>query len=348
MDTAVYEQLAAALDRLPNGFPRTPAGTEILILKKLLSPEEAALACQLGGTMEPLEEIAARLGRPAQEIRPRLLDLVRRGAAWLDREGGALRFRLAPFVVGLYESSLERMDHELAHLVEHYFLDGGAAGIMGPEPALHRVLPAQGTVKREWILPYDDVRALLLQATSFWVRDCICREQQKHMGHPCRFPTHVCLSFSSAAGRPGEISQEEALAILEQTERAGLVHTVSNVMAGHSYICNCCSCCCGILRSVTEYGLKNSVAAANYYAVIDASACQGCGTCVERCQMHAVSLVEGVAVVDRARCIGCGLCVSGCPDGVPRMERKPEAEIVLPPADYAAWERERLRNRGRR
>lgn len=344
MTASPYELLAAALNRLPNGFPRTPAGTEILILHKLLSPEEAALAAELSGTMEPLEEIAARLGRPAQELRPRLLDLVRRGAAWLDREGGKLRLRLAPFVVGLYEASLERMDHELAHLVERYFRDGGAAGIMGPEPALHRVLPTQGTVKREWILPYDDVRALLLQATSFWVRDCICREQQKQMGHPCRFPTHVCLSFSSG-GRPGEISQEEALAILEQTEKAGLVHTVSNVMAGHSYICNCCSCCCGILRGITEFGLPNSVAAANYYAVIDADACQGCGTCVERCQMRAITLVDGVAVVDLARCIGCGLCVSGCPDQVPRMQRKPESEIVQPPADFAAWEQARLQNR---
>lgn len=345
MTTNAYAQLAAALDRLPNGFPRTPAGTEILILKKLLSPEEAALAAQLTGTMEPVEEIAARLGRPAGEVRTQLMDLVRRGAAWLDKEGGKLRFRLAPFIVGLYEGQLDRMDHELAHLVEHYMLDGGAAGIMGPEPALHRVMPTQGTVKREWILPYDDVRALLLEAKSFWVRDCICRVQQAHMGHPCKFPMHVCLSFSSG-GRPGDITQEEALTILEQAEKEGLVHTVSNVMEGHNYICNCCSCCCGILRGIADYGLPNSVAAANYYAVIDAESCQGCGTCVDRCQVHAIALVEGVAVVDLARCIGCGLCVSGCPDAVPRMERKAEAEIVQPPADFTTWERERLRNRG--
>ena len=31
----VYEQLADALDRLPNGFPRTPTGVEIRILKKI-------------------------------------------------------------------------------------------------------------------------------------------------------------------------------------------------------------------------------------------------------------------------------------------------------------------------
>jgi len=93
-------------------------------------------------------------------------------------------------------------------------------------------------------------------------------------------------------------------------------------------------------------GVQGSVAAASYYAVIDADSCQGCGTCVERCQMHAIALVEGVAVVDLARCIGCGLCVSGCPDEVPQLARKPEAEIVRPPADFAAWEQARRRNRG--
>jgi electron transport complex protein RnfB len=348
MSADAYERLAAALDRLPNGFPRTPAGTEIRILQKILSPEEAALAGRLGGEMEPLEQIAARLGLPAAETRDRLMDLVRKGAVWFDKEGGRPRFRLAPFVVGFYEAQLHNLDHELAHLVEHYMLDGGAQGIMGPEPALHRVMPTQGTVKSEWILPYDDVRALLLEAKSFAVRDCICRVQQDLLGKPCRFPTRICLNFSSMARlpRPGDLTQEEALALLDQSEEAGLVHTVSNVMQGVGYICNCCSCCCGILRGITDYGLPNSVAAANYYAVIEAGACQGCETCVERCQVHAIAMQDGVAVVERARCIGCGLCVSGCPDAVPRLVRRPEAEIVHPPADFAAWEQARLWNRG--
>ena len=53
--------------------------------------------------------------------------------------------------------------------------------------------------------------------------------------------------------KPGDISQAEALAILEQSEEVGLVHTVSNVMEGVGYVCNCCGCCCGILRGITEY-----------------------------------------------------------------------------------------------
>ena len=88
------------------------------------------------------------------------------------------------------------------------------------------------------------------------------------------------------------------------------------------------------------------MAAANYYSIIDPAKCQGCGTCIERCQMHAVSAQGEIAVVNRAKCIGCGLCASGCPADVARLGRKSETEIVNPPKDFAAWEHERLMNRG--
>jgi len=50
MTNDVYEQLVDALDRLPNGFPRTASGVEIAILRKIFTPEEASLACQLSAT----------------------------------------------------------------------------------------------------------------------------------------------------------------------------------------------------------------------------------------------------------------------------------------------------------
>ena len=136
------------------------------------------------------------------------------------------------------------------------------------------------------------------------------------------------------------------MAFLDKAEEMGLVHTVSNVMKGVGYVCNCCGCCCGILRGINDWGIENSVAHANYYATIDADECLGCGTCRKRCQVHAISDSNGVSVVDRRKCIGCGLCVTGCPNGVAKLERKPEKEIVSPPANFEAWEHERLHNRG--
>ncbi len=41
----IYERLAAALDALPRGFPRTKSGVEIKLIKMAFTPEEAPLAC---------------------------------------------------------------------------------------------------------------------------------------------------------------------------------------------------------------------------------------------------------------------------------------------------------------
>ncbi len=348
MNDDVYERLAEALDKLPNGFPRTPSNVEIRILKKIFSPREASLASQLSGSMKSIDAIAKRIRLPVKEAEIELMEMAKRGLLWPEEEKGKLSFRLAPFIVGIYESQKENMDHEFAHLVEDYMANGGAAGIMKPQPALHRVIPAQKAVKSELILPYDDVKAILLRSKTFHLRDCICRIQQDHIGRKCDFPLRTCLNFSSVESQPNQesISKGEALAFLDKAEEIGLVHTVSNVMKGVGYVCNCCGCCCGILRGITDWGIENSVAHANYYATIDADECLGCGTCRKRCQVHAISDSNGVSVVDRRKCIGCGLCVTGCPNGAAKLEKKPEEEIVSPPADFEAWEHERLHNRG--
>jgi electron transport complex protein RnfB len=344
----VYERLAKTLDMLPNGFPRTPSNVEIRLLKRIFSPEEASVASQLSGSRESVVEIAKRVGLSVQEAEVKLMKMAERGLLWQSGSGGGSSFRLAPFVVGIYESQRERMDHELAHLVEEYMADGGAVGIMKPEPALHRVIPAQKAVKSELILPYDDVKAILLKAKTFRLSDCICRKQTSLIGRKCDFPLRTCLGFSSLEGSPSEnaISKEEALTFLDKAEEIGLVHTVSNVMKGVGYVCNCCGCCCGILRGINDWGIENSVAHANYFAVIDPDECVGCGTCRKRCQVHAISEKDGVSIVDVKKCIGCGLCATGCPNGVAKLNRKPDGEIINPPLDFATWEHERLHNRG--
>ena len=110
----VYAHLADALDRLPNGYPRTSSGIELKILKKIFPPEDAELACQLTGNWETVDGIAARSGLPTGETRDRLFQMVRRGMVWLDKVDGKPKFRLAPFVVGIYEMQISKMDEEEA------------------------------------------------------------------------------------------------------------------------------------------------------------------------------------------------------------------------------------------
>jgi NAD-dependent dihydropyrimidine dehydrogenase PreA subunit len=345
----VYDALAAALDALPNAFPRTKSGVELEILRRIFSPEEARLGASMGQLAETAEAVAGRCGLDPLSVAAQLKAMAKRGLVWpeFDRAAGSRRYRLAPFIVGIYEAQLDILDHDLAHLLEHYFDEGGAEALMSLQPAFQRVVPAVGTVAREWILPYEDVVEIVRQGQTYSVRDCICRVQKEHVGRHCDYPLDVCLTVSPVRRppRPGDISLEQALAVIDRSEQVGLVHSVSNVASGLYYVCNCCGCCCGILRGVTERGIANSVARANYFATVDVQTCTGCEVCVGRCQVGAVAMTEGVAVVDRAKCIGCGLCVSGCPGEAARLEKRPDAEAIHPPADFAAWESERLRYR---
>ena len=357
----VYEELADALGKLPNGFTRTPSNVEVRMLRKILSPEDASLASKLSEKLETAQEVAERTGLPLEETRDHLLKMAEDSLLWLDHSEFSIdydkdhllnaenpRFRLPPFLVGLLEMNAEEIDHEFIHLFEAYMADGGAAGIMKPGPALMRAIPSQGSVKKEWILPYDEVKFVLSQAKTFFVYDCVCRTVKEEIGRECDFPLNNCLYFSSHDHIPGQyskegqISKEKVFEILDKSEELGLVHTISNVIQGAGYLCNCCGCCCTLLRGINEWGIDESIAAANYYATIDQGECAQCGTCIERCQVNAITEdEEDVPFVNKMKCIGCGICVTGCTAKAVCLHKKPDDEIIQPPEDFVAWEKAR-------
>ena len=41
--------------------------------------------------------------------------------------------------------------------------------------------------------------------------------------------------------------------------------------------------------------------------------CQGCGTCVDACRNHAITMVDGIARIDYSKCATCGYCARACP-----------------------------------
>lgn len=45
---------------------------------------------------------------------------------------------------------------------------------------------------------------------------------------------------------------------------------------------------------------------------INASKCNGCGTCVEICPVQGVKIVNDKAIANE-QCIDCGTCVTSCP-----------------------------------
>lgn len=81
-----------------------------------------------------------------------------------------------------------------------------------------------------------------------------------------------------------------------------------------------------MLRSIKRYPNPASLVSSPFVASLDTETCKGCGTCVKRCEMEALSLNSKKAVLGLNRCIGCGLCVSTCPTHSLSLVRKPKAK----------------------
>ncbi|MBD3368566.1 MAG: (4Fe-4S)-binding protein [Candidatus Eisenbacteria bacterium] len=65
---------------------------------------------------------------------------------------------------------------------------------------------------------------------------------------------------------------------------------------------------------------RREVFSAGFLAVVDASACAGCGRCVEACRFGAITLEDGQASVNAYACEGCGVGELVCPAGAVRFE----------------------------
>lgn len=355
MSENIYRRLAERLDAIPNGFPATESGVELRLLAKLFTPQEAVLASVMRLGREPAASIATRAGVDPDTAYRTLKEMARKGLIRYKRSDGQLTFGLMPFVVGFYEEQLPRMDEELASLIEQYLQETRGAGIAKPEPAVHRVIPVEEAIPTGVeIFPYEQATQMLENARSWGVRECICRIQQKLIGEGCDHEVENCLVFAPVEGlftnseATRAITKEEALHILRRTEEAGLVHCPGNYRDGIHYICNCCTCCCGVLRGLVEFGVPTAIAKSAFHAVVEAETCAGCGDCTERCPFDALAVPADTCEVDYARCVGCGVCALVCPTGALHLQRRPEGETPPLPTNVKDWMVRRAEKRGLR
>jgi len=350
----VYERLALVLDTLPNGFPRTESGEEITLLKKIFEPEEAELFCDMRLTFETAEQVAQRTGRPMDGLLGRLIRMGQRGQLFAIQFGDTWYFKMLPWVFGIFEFQLSRLDREMAELAEIYMPVFGKQ-FFENKPQLMHVLPVEETITAaQEAMPYEKVSALIEKSQSFMVNECICKKEQAMLGKPCDRPIEVCLAMAPVPGvfdkSPSGrfITKEETYEILRMTEEAGLVHLTNNLQNGQFFICNCCTCCCGVLRAINELGIPAwNVINSPFYAVIDENTCISCGLCAEkRCQVAAIEEGDDSYRIVPEKCIGCGLCIGTCPVDAISLTRKDKDKIVVPPFTEDAWFDERGRRRG--
>jgi len=336
MGEDVYTRLREFMDRLPVGYPETPTGVEIKILKKLYTPEQAEITMQLKNEPEEVAVIAGRVGMDEKALAEKLEEMAQRGLIYRVRSGDKKLYQAYQFVVGVYEFQLNHLDKEFCELFEEYLPYMGMQ-MASVQTAQLRVVPVESAVgKGGSVAPYNRIRELVKEQEILCVQDCICRKEQGLLGNPCDKPQETCLAFGDMAqftidnhaGR--KIDVDECLRLLDRAEEAGLVLEPSN-SEKLEWICCCCSCCCPSLKIAKSTARPQDLIHSYYEAKIDPDECTAPGDCIERCPMDAIREGDNVSEVVDGRCIGCGLCVSVCP--VEAITLEPKSGMDAPPKD---------------
>jgi Na+-translocating ferredoxin:NAD+ oxidoreductase subunit B len=314
-----YQALRDFLHQFPRGFLKTESGVEIKILKRLFTEEEARLTVKLSTLPEELERIADRLDLKADDLGRQLDAMAEKGLIFRFRRQGLPFYRAAPFMIGLYEYSVKKIDQELAALFKEYYEAAYVKELGNHDIPGFKVIPMEKTIETEMVLlPYQKLEESVRAARKIAVADCVCRKETVLLGEGCHHPMETCLSFGVAAehyidsGLGREITADEAIKILEEADKSGLIHAGANSV--HlSNICNCCPCCCAALKAITKWGsYRQRHFNAIFEAVVDEAECTACEACLDRCPVGAIEVADK-ALVDREKCLGCGLCAGTCP-----------------------------------
>ncbi len=345
-----YRLLQERLDRNVTGAPDSEAMMRVLRL--LFTPEEAHIARRLPQLIS-LPKLADRLDVDIDELGERITSMAERGLV-LDFERKGIRYVVpTPVVIGFFEFTFMRPRpgapmEEYAEAFEALFdeedfarsIFSGSTQV-GRSFVREEVLPDGGTEILDWERASEVVRTADAVAVSL----CPCRTEAHLRGEGCDAPTRTCLTFGTSArvmvraGIAEALTNDEAMEILVEAKEAGLAQTGDNVRDQVSYLCNCCGCCCGMMRSIKRFSIYDGIVPSNWMATIDHSKCRGCATCAKACPAEAITVVptegrglrKNWALVDPARCLGCGVCGDVCRWDAHGMEPRDDRPFV--PAD---------------
>jgi electron transport complex protein RnfB len=328
----IYKKLAKHLDNLPGGFPPTESGVELRILRRLFTPQEAELALRVTLIPEESRVIARRAKLAPQEASKRLEEMSQEGLIFkIQPENRPPLYMASQYVIGIWEYHVNDLDPELIRDMNEYIPTLFNMETWKKAPQLRTIPVGQSIDTQLEVLPYEKAEDLVRVQKKALVAPCICRREHTMVGEGCDKPEETCLIFGRAAdyyeqrGIGRVIDQQEALDILKKADEAGLVLQSSNSQKIVN-ICCCCGCCCQVLKSFKRHPKPASLVSSPFVAAANPDTCEGCGTCLERCQMEALRLEDDKVVLDGDRCLGCGLCVSTCPTGSLSLVRRPEPE----------------------
>ena len=338
----VYLKLARHLEDLVMGYPYNDALLELLA--EMFDPREAEVALAIPNDLPPLDvvsadRIASRCQLPPRTVRETLDSLADRHLIYSRRnEDGMLGYALLQVGYGIPQTFFwggqeDGTARRMAKLVLNYFsvpTTGQIYGGVKTKSYKYSPVGVSIDVAMQGVLPCEQIGPIVQQATRIAVAHCPCRMSARLLNRTdCQHSLENCIKYDEMAefvidrGIARRISRDEAMYILEKSEREGLVHMVDNTQGQVKHTCNCCGHYCwnvGILRR--RKIPRDQLMAVYFIRETELAECIGCGACVDICPVDAVKMVDDLPVVDMDWCIGCGVCAVTCPADVIRIRRR--------------------------
>ncbi len=347
-------------DRIAGIFEYPGSQNLIKYLKILFRPDEGALLLEF---LKPAtcEQVAKKLSIDEKALAEKLADLRRRRLLFKRRNEYLFHMAMHGFFARIAKAKREDIPEgfwkawdDFMPEVEQKMVTRSikvaekipVTGVMSRIVPARLALDSNPNIKPADILPEEDIHAMLREKASrevVAVSDCDCRTR----AHRCDRPASNCFEFGKYAefnlnqsSSLRVVSVEEAIAISDEAERAGLLKSGGLRKENGGVLCHCCDCCCNVMGATIRYGVAHQLRnPSRYRARVDSESCIGCQECIERCFFGAIEMTKVPdskrlkASVNEQRCMGCGLCVVGC-------EQKALIFDLVKPPEYLLSDRE--------
>ncbi len=338
----VYVRLARHLQGLVMGYPFQDSLLDLL--KAMYSPLEAEVALAIPNDLAPLEvadteTILSRTSLPEPDVMEALESMASKNLLYsATTESGKKGYSLLQVGYGMpqtffWHGKTDETAKKMAKLVLKYFSVPITKEVYGGATTkTYKYSPSSLTVSvpMQGVYPNEQIGSIVENSTKVAVAHCPCRMAARVLGRTdCQHSLEVCIKYDEMAeflvdrGLARQISKDEAITILKNCEKEGLVHMVDNTQGQVKHTCNCCGHYCWNVGIIRRRRIpRDQLMAVYFIRETDLDECIGCGACADICPVDAVNMVDDKPIVDEDWCIGCGVCAVQCPAQVITIKRR--------------------------